>query len=80
MKLNFWQWLGLIGVVIFGGVYLYRNLTAPETAKPPEPSRAPAKRSTPGPATEPTVAPPNVPAPLPATLPATLPTTLPTAG
>lgn len=41
MKLNLWQWIGVAGVVIFGGLYLYRTATQPAESTPAviEPSR-----------------------------------------
>jgi hypothetical protein len=38
MKLNFWQWLGLILLVVVGALWVHQNFIAPK----PAPTTAPA--------------------------------------
>jgi hypothetical protein len=58
MKLNFWQWLGVLLLIIGGGLYIYRNYIQskpdPKPAPPPPAAVQPATPPATGPAAPPT--------------------------
>ena len=56
MKLNFWQWIGALLLVIGGGLYIYNHYI--KTDPKPTPNPAPVTPATPAtPATLPSTAP-----------------------
>jgi len=52
MKLNFWQWLGVLLLVVGGSLYIYRETTKKTSdaplANPPPPASQTAPASGPG--------------------------------
>jgi hypothetical protein len=59
VKLNFWQWLGVVLLVIGGGLYIYNNYIK-STPKPTPPPPAPVTPA-PAPATTPASVPTSQP-------------------
>jgi hypothetical protein len=56
VKLNFWQWIGVVLLVVGGGLYIYNHYIKTEPKPTPNPSQvAPATSATPiaAPATQP---------------------------
>jgi hypothetical protein len=41
MKLNFWQWLGIILVIVGGAFWIYEKNTATDPVKSPPPTTQP---------------------------------------
>jgi len=45
MKLNFWQWLGVVLLVVGGSLYIYRQMKTPPSPNPsPTSQPVPANR------------------------------------